>query len=238
MRREKEGKNMDKQVAQWLGHVVTQLKNTFGDRIIMIGHVGSYARGEATASSDIDVNLILDRVDIEDLEQYRAILKQLPESDKACGFIGGLAELAAWPRRELFQFLHGCEVLAGSADQLIAPLTDREIWEDIQTIASAAYHEACHRFLYGRDIQREAEALKGAYKSACFAIQELTYLRFGRYVPTRKELLRYTEGRENQILNTYLQWEHGNSTAKERFLCLMEWSSGALQEAGGKVKIL
>ncbi len=32
---------------QWLGHLVERLQGTFGDRILYIGHTGSYAKGEA-----------------------------------------------------------------------------------------------------------------------------------------------------------------------------------------------
>jgi len=46
------------------------LKQTFGERIYFAGLQGSYGRGEATGSSDIDVVVILDKLTAVGLKTY------------------------------------------------------------------------------------------------------------------------------------------------------------------------
>ena len=59
-------------ITTWMEHFLTALHKTFGDRISFIGLQGSYARGEASDTSDIDVVVILDSVSAADLKDYRA----------------------------------------------------------------------------------------------------------------------------------------------------------------------
>ena len=54
---------------------------------------GSYARGEGTEDSDIDVVLVLDKLLAADLRIYRNMLDELPYREKTCGFISGRQEL-------------------------------------------------------------------------------------------------------------------------------------------------
>lgn len=55
-----EESDMSFQIYNWLEKYVHEVVSTFGYRIWFIGVQGSYARGEATEESDIDVVLILD----------------------------------------------------------------------------------------------------------------------------------------------------------------------------------
>lgn len=50
------------EIGQWMEGYVSAVERVFGDRAIFIGLQGSYGRGEPTESSDIDVVLILDRL--------------------------------------------------------------------------------------------------------------------------------------------------------------------------------
>ena len=59
---------------------------------MFIGYQGSYARQEATDRSDVDMVVILDKLSTDDLKLYRSIVKSMPFSEKACGFICGLPE--------------------------------------------------------------------------------------------------------------------------------------------------
>ena len=54
-----EESDMSFQIYNWLEKYVHEVVSTFGYRIWFIGVQGSYARGEATEESDIDVVLIL-----------------------------------------------------------------------------------------------------------------------------------------------------------------------------------
>ena len=52
----------------WLTEFQTRLDETFTNRIYFLGLQGSYARGEATASSDLDVVVIFDELTPADLQ--------------------------------------------------------------------------------------------------------------------------------------------------------------------------
>ena len=87
-------------IRSWISDLTERLKAIFGGRLVYVGLQGSYRRGEADAKSDIDVMTVLDRLEPADLKTYRAAVGAMPYADKACGFICGRAELAAWPRHE------------------------------------------------------------------------------------------------------------------------------------------
>ena len=53
----------------WLTEFQTRLDETFTNRIYFLGLQGSYARGEATASSDLDVVVIFDELTPADLQK-------------------------------------------------------------------------------------------------------------------------------------------------------------------------
>ena len=98
----------------------------FGARVWFMGLQGSVRRGAATESSDIDFVLILDRLDTADLSAYRELVRSMPDSEKACGFVSGRKELLAWPRADLFQFYHDTEALYGSLSEVGALLCPRD----------------------------------------------------------------------------------------------------------------
>lgn len=67
------------------------LKKTFGERLWFVGLQGSYARGEATENSDIDIVVILDELTTENITAYGKLAEMLPEKDLFCGFLSGKA---------------------------------------------------------------------------------------------------------------------------------------------------
>ena len=98
---------MSFQIYNWLEKYVHEVVSTFGYRIWFIGVQGSYARGEATEESDIDVVLILDTLLPADLRIYRGMLNRLPYREKICGFISGREELENWSKADPFSVLSG-----------------------------------------------------------------------------------------------------------------------------------
>ena len=80
-------------INNWLNIVLGELKDTFAEKLLFVGLQGSYNRGEATDSSDIDLIVILENLTFEDLKRYRLIIDSLPHKEKACGFISGKNEL-------------------------------------------------------------------------------------------------------------------------------------------------
>ena len=108
---------MSFQIYNWLEKYVHEVVSTFGYRIWFIGVQGSYARGEATEESDIDVVLILDTLLPADLRIYRGMLNRLPYREKICGFISGREELENWSKADLFQFCQDRMPLIGRVDE-------------------------------------------------------------------------------------------------------------------------
>ena len=90
----------------WLQDFTKKINESFPKRIIFIGIQGSYARGEATENSDIDVVVIFDKLIYSDLKRYDEIISKMPMREKICGFISGKKELENWDRSDLFQFYH------------------------------------------------------------------------------------------------------------------------------------
>ena len=97
---------MDFDINTWIKEYLDELKSLFGSRLLFSGLQGSYGRGEATDSSDIDLVVILKQVAPEDLKAYSAMLDTLPKREKVCGFISGQQEITNWERSDLFQFYH------------------------------------------------------------------------------------------------------------------------------------
>ena len=62
----------------WMAALEKELRAVFGQRMLFLGLQGSQARGEATEDSDIDVVLILDRIEMDDLRAYDGVLARMP----------------------------------------------------------------------------------------------------------------------------------------------------------------
>lgn len=99
-----EESDMSFQIYNWLEKYVHEVVSTFGYRIWFIGVQGSYARGEATEESDIDVVLILDTLLPADLRIYRGMLNRLPYREKICGLFPAEKSWKNWSKADLFQF--------------------------------------------------------------------------------------------------------------------------------------
>jgi hypothetical protein len=230
---------MEFNVTPWIQELVAKILATFGDRVLYIGHNGSYARGEATETSDIDVNVILDRLTLADLQNYRALVQGMNQSEKACGFICGRDEIRAWPKHELFQFTRGSQTLFGSLDGLIDPPADADIRENIRNTVSMIYHDACHHLVYGEDPALEVEALQFDYKLAFFAIQEMVYLNRRLYLPTKKALLTCLQGTDRTVMETLIHWPDLQEDRATRplayFSALIAWSSAGLKSLDNNV---
>ncbi|MBI0582166.1 MAG: nucleotidyltransferase domain-containing protein [Methanomassiliicoccales archaeon] len=218
---------------QWISELLARLDEAFGDRILYVGHTGSYARGEATEESDIDVNIVLDALTMEDLERYRQIVRSMPHREKACGFVCGADEMRAWPAHELFQFTQGCIVLRGSLDHLVSAPTDRDIEDNVRNLTSSIYHQCCHAYLFEDGLDDAAEGLKDAYRATFFVMQELVFLRDREYVPTKRELLDRLQGEDRAVLEVCTRWNELKEDRRDRpehyFSLLREWSSRALK---------
>ena len=150
------------EIENWMKQYCGAVRAAFGDRVRYIGLQGSRGRGEAGPDSDIDVVCILDSCSLQDLETYRAAVKDLPDRDKLCGFVSGTAELAAWDRGELFQFRRDTTDWCGRLADLLPPEEPGDARRALHQGACGLYHLCCHNFLHGRSREAVAEACKAA----------------------------------------------------------------------------
>ncbi len=155
----------------WMREYLDELKSLFGSRLLVVGLQGSYGRGEATDSSDIDVVVILDYVTPGDLKAYSAMLDTLANREKVCGFISGQRELMNWERSDLFQFYHDTMPVLGSIDFLLPMISKENICRAIRIGACNIYHMCGHNMVHEKD----TEILKALYKSAAFTVQAVYY---------------------------------------------------------------
>ena len=118
----------------WMGTLLPRLKEVFGPRLLFLGIQGSYGRGEATEDSDIDVVCVLDEVALADLEAYRALVRQMPEGEKACGFLCGAEELKNWPQYDLCSVVRDTRPVWGSWDGLLPPLSREDLARDRKSV--------------------------------------------------------------------------------------------------------
>ena len=66
-------------VDAYISELVSMLKAQFGVRLCYVGLQGSYLRGEATDSSDIDIMVVIDGLSVADLDSYRTIIESLTD---------------------------------------------------------------------------------------------------------------------------------------------------------------
>lgn len=128
---------------KWVAEALAGLQKEFGSRLLYLGLQGSYRRGEATESSDIDLVTLLDEVSLDDLDAYRGVVRSLPEGDKACGFICGAGEFAHWPRHELFPFKMDTTDYYGRLDDFMPPISRDDIVAGARISASGLIHLLC-----------------------------------------------------------------------------------------------
>ena len=91
--------------------------------MLFVGLQGSYARGKATKSSNIDTVVILDQLSTDDILKYDQALSTLPYRELICGFISGKEEISNWSPADLFQFYHDTKPIICTLDDLTTPLS-------------------------------------------------------------------------------------------------------------------
>ncbi len=206
-------------ITQWIEDYQQALQQTFGNRIWFVGLQGSYGRGEATETSDIDMVVILDALSAEDIGTYNAMLDTLPHREKICGFLSGQEELMNWEPSDLFQFYYDTTPIQGSLDALLPRIDDGAISRAICTGVCNVYHGCVHNMLY----EKSDEILKELYKSASFVVQAIYFKETGAYMKHQKILLDLVAPEERLIIENFLRIKRGERVefqhASERLLC-------------------
>lgn len=213
------------EIESWAARFAEALKAVFGDRLLFVGYQGSYGRGEPTPESDIDIVAVLDRVDLADLDAYRALVRSQPSGELACGFLCGREELMAWPRYDLYGLVLDTKPVLGDLRALTPALTREDAQEALRIGAANLYHGAVHTFLYG---DSPAEALPGLGKAAFFCLRLAALLRDGVYYPSKRELAGALTGREKALLDLARKPE--GLSEREAYGQLIAWCRDVLAE--------
>lgn len=196
----------------------------FPGRVCFAGLQGSYRRGEADEESDIDLVVVLDRVSTADLDRYRALVRALPNGDRACGFLCGREPLARWPRSDLLTLALDTEGWYGSLEALLPDFSDGDVDGAVRLAASGLYHMAVHGYLYGPD---PAAALGELRKSVYFLLRVRVYRDTGRWRLTGPELLSdLTE--EERALSVLCGGRGPAENAGALYPLLLDWCSRLL----------
>ena len=205
----------------WMNDFIQKLDNIFADRVWFVGLQGSYGRGEATESSDINVVVILDELSAEDIHTYQDILDTLPHRELICGFLSGKEEILNWEPSDLFQFYHDTTAIKGSLDCLLPLINNAAIDRAIKMGAGNIYHGCVHNMLH----EKSEEILKGLYKAASFVVQAIVYKQTGNYFKHQNQLLQVALPDEQTIIETFLKYKNGEAVDFcEASRILFEWS--------------
>ena len=187
----------------WVDSFTHKLKSVFENRIEFIGLQGSYGRGEASRTSDIDIVVILDKLQTSDIQIYNDMLDTMPHRELICGFVSGKAELLNWEPSDLFQFYYDTTPIVGSIDYLLPLIDDTAVARAIKIGACNIYHGCVHNMLH----EKSEEILKGLYKAATFVVQAIVYKQTKRYIKSKEALLTVAELPEQAIIENFLKYK-------------------------------
>ena len=209
------------EISSWMDRFVGALEASFKNRVWFVGLQGSYGRGEATETSDIDVVVIFDELTAQDIQIYNAILDTLPNRELICGFVSGKEELLNWEPSDLFQFYHDTTPIKGSLDELLSVIDKTAIARAIKSGACNIYHGCVHNMLH----EKSDEILKGLYKAASFVVQAICFQETGCYIKSQKDLLGKVSGDEKSIVENFLSLKNGGKVDFEEMSnTLFAWS--------------
>ena len=194
-------------IAAWMQLFMQKLNYAFTDRVWFVGLQGSYGRGEATETSDIDIVVIMDELSAADIQSYNAMLDMLPNRELICGFLSGKNEIMNWDTSDLFQFCHDTTPIKGSLDEVMSLLDEEAVGRAIKIGACNIYHGCVHNMLHEKD----EDILRGLYKSASFVVQAIVFKQTGSYIKHQKELLLLASPDERSIVDTFLLLKNGGA---------------------------
>lgn len=191
----------------WMQNFLQTLNKTFANRVWFVGLQGSYGRGEATETSDIDVVVILDELSAADIQTYNTMLNSLPNRELICGFLSGKQEIMNWEPSDLFQFCYDTTPIKGSLDEVLRVVDESAVKRAIKIGVCNIYHGCVHNMLF----DKSEDVLKGLYKSASFVVQAIVFSETGNYVKHQEELLAVATPNEQAIINTFLNLKNGGA---------------------------
>ena len=187
-------------ITVWINQFLQTINEIFGNRVWFVGLQGSYSRGEAKETSDIDIVVILDELSVADIQTYNTMLDSLPHRELICGFLSGKEDILNWEPSDLFQFYHDTTPIKGNLDELLALIDNNAVDRAIKIGVCNIFHSCIHNMLY----EKSEEILKGLYKSASFVVQAICFKQTGKYISRQKDLLSIVSSDERVIIETFL----------------------------------
>ena len=183
------------------------MNEIFGNRVWFVGLQGSYGRGEATETSDIDIVVILDELSATDIQTYQNMLDCMPHRELICGFLSGQKEIMNWEPSDLFQFIHDTRPIKGSLSEVMAVVDESALSRAIKIGACNIYHGCVHNMLH----EKSEEILHSLYKSASFVVQAIAFKQTGSYISRQRDLLQVVTSNEHVIVETYIHLKNGGA---------------------------
>ena len=194
-------------ITDWMKNFLQKLNETFGNRVRFVGLQGSYGRGEATETSDIDIVVILDELSVSDIKIYNEVLNTLSHRNLICGFLSGKNEIMNWEPSDLFQFCYDTTPIKGSLDAVLALVDECAVDRAIKIGACNIFHGCVHNMLH----EKSEAILQGLYKSASFVVQAIVFKQTGNYISHQEELLKVISSDEQAIVDVFLYLKKGSS---------------------------
>ena len=194
-------------ITTWSQNFLQTLNETFANRVWFVGLQGSYGRGEATETSDIDIVVVLDELSATDIQIYNVMLDTLPHRELICGFLSGKKEIMNWEPSDLFQFCNDTTPIKGSLDEVLAVVDESAVNRAIKIGACNIFHGCVHNMLY----EKSEDILRGLYKSASFVVQAIAFKQTGNYIIRQKELLQVVSSDERNIVETFFNLKNGET---------------------------
>ena len=194
-------------ITAWMNDFLQKLNHTFGNRVWFVGLQGSFARGEATETSDIDTVVILDELSAMDIQNYNKMLNTLPHRELVCGFLSGKDDIMNWEPSDLFQFCHDTTPIKGSLGEVLAVVDESAVNRAIKIGACNIYHGCVHNMLH----EKSEDILRGLYKSASFVVQAIVFKQTGNYIIHQKDLLQVVSSNEQVIVETFMNLKNGGT---------------------------
>lgn len=192
-------------INSWINDFFQKLNHEFSNRVWFVGLQGSYARGEATETSDIDVVVILDKLSVTDIQTYSAMLDTLSNRELVCGFLSDRDDIMNWEPSDLFQFCYDTLPIKGSLDEVVAVIDENAVNRSIKIGVCNIFHGCVHNILH----EKSEDILRGLYKSASFVVQAIVFKQTGKYIKHQEELLSFAASDEKTVIKTFLSLKKG-----------------------------
>ena len=216
-------------VNTWMQDFLQTLNETFANRVWFVGLQGSYGRGEATETSDIDIVVILDELCAMDIQTYNDMLDTLPHRELICGFLSGKDEIMNWEPSDLFQFCHDTTPIKGSLNEVLTLVNESAVNRAIKIGACNIFHGCVHNMLH----EKSEDILRGLYKAASFVVQAIAFKQTGNYIKHQKDLIQVVSSDEQAIVEAFMSIRNGETVKFDLMSeMLFVWSKKWIGENG------